>query len=93
VIGAKQCIVVKDVDGLYTDNPKVDPNAEFISRIGAAELIERDLEDLVVERALLEMIINARSVKQIQIVNGLKPGLLTRALDGEHVGTIIYQDV
>jgi len=39
------------------------------------------------------MIINARSVKQIQIVNGLKPGLLTRALDGEHVGTIIYQDV
>jgi len=93
VIGAKQCIFVKDVDGLYTDNPKVDPNAEFISRIGAAELIERDLEDLVVERALLEMIINARSVKQIQIVNGLKPGLLTRALDGEHVGTIIYQDV
>lgn len=92
VIGAKQCIFVKDVDGLYTDNPKVDPDAKFISRIGASELIERDLEDLVVERALLEMIINARSVKQIQIVNGLKPGLLTRALDGEHVGTIIYQD-
>lgn len=92
VIGAKQCIFVKDVDGLYTDNPKVNPDAEFIGRIGAAELIERDLEDLAVERTLLEMILNARSVQQIQIINGLKPGMLTRALNGEHVGTIISQD-
>jgi len=92
VIGAKQCIFVKDVDGLYTDNPKVNPNAEFIDRIGAAELIERDLEDLVVERTLLEMMLNARSVKQVQVINGLKPGMLSSALNGEHVGTIIYQD-
>jgi len=92
VIGAKQCIFVKDVDGLYTDNPKVAPEAEFIERIGAGELIERDLEDLVVERGLLEMLLNAHSVKEIQIINGLKPGRLTRALNGEQVGTVIYQD-
>jgi molybdenum storage protein len=29
-------------------------------------------------------------VREVQIINGLKPGLLTRALAGEHVGTIIH---
>jgi molybdenum storage protein len=32
---------------------------------------------------------NAKNVKQIQIVNGRTPGNITKALRGEHVGTII----
>jgi molybdenum storage protein len=28
-------------------------------------------------------------VREVQIVNGLKPGQLTRALAGERVGTVI----
>jgi isopentenyl phosphate kinase len=28
-------------------------------------------------------------VREIQIVNGLRPGLIRRAVEGEHVGTII----
>jgi molybdenum storage protein len=28
-------------------------------------------------------------VRSVQIINGLRPGLLRRALAGEHVGTII----
>jgi molybdenum storage protein len=31
----------------------------------------------------------ARYVTEIQVINGLRPGLITRALAGEHVGTII----
>ncbi|MDT7576790.1 MAG: hypothetical protein QOH17_3123, partial [Pseudonocardiales bacterium] len=31
----------------------------------------------------------ARHVREIQIVNGLRPGLIRRAVEGEHVGTII----
>lgn len=92
VIGARQCIYVKDEDGLYTDNPKNHPKAEFIPRIGARELMERDLEDLIVERSVLDMLINSQNVQEIHIVNGLKPGNITRALDGEAVGTIIYND-
>jgi isopentenyl phosphate kinase len=26
------------------------------------------------------------------VINGLEPGNLTRALDGEHVGTVIHAD-
>ena len=48
-----------------------------------------DLPDLIIERPLLELMRHARHATTVQIVNGLKPGLLTRALAGEHVGTII----
>jgi molybdenum storage protein len=51
-----------------------------------------DLEDVVVERAVLDLMINAENRRQIQVINGLVRGNLTRALDGEHVGTIITAD-
>jgi len=92
VIGAKQCIFVKDVDGLYTDNPKTNPEAEFIPRIGARELIEKNLDDLVVERVVLDLLTRSQNTSQIQIINGTREGSITRALNGEHVGTIIYSD-
>lgn len=87
--GCKNMIFVKDEDGLYTANPKTDPSATLIPEITAEELIERDLPDLVIERPVLDLLRRARHVRSVQIVNGLRPGNLTRALAGEHVGTII----
>jgi molybdenum storage protein len=92
VFGARKMIYVKDEDGLYTADPKKDPHAEFIPRIGLHELVARDLNDLIVERAVLDLMLNARHVREIQFVNGLKPGQLTAALQGEPVGTIIYRE-
>ncbi|MBL8616283.1 MAG: uridine kinase [Deltaproteobacteria bacterium] len=91
-LGARRCIFVKDEDGLYTANPKDDPRATFIPRIHAAELLARKLPDCVVEPVVLEYMLRARLVREIQIINGLKPGTLTRALAGEPVGTIIHAD-
>jgi molybdenum storage protein len=34
--------------------------------------------------------LTARHIREIQFVNGLKPGQLSAALDGEPVGTIIF---
>src|SRR5512139_2413312 len=45
LIGAKSCILVKDEDGLYTDNPKKNKKARFIPEISAKELIRRNLDD------------------------------------------------
>jgi molybdenum storage protein len=39
---------------------------------------------------VLELMARAKHVREIQIVNGLTPGNITRALQGEHVGTIIH---
>jgi molybdenum storage protein len=80
---------VKDEDGLYTANPKTDDGAKFIPEITVDELLEMDLPDLVIETPLLALMRNARHVKSIQVINGLKPGNMAKALAGEHVGTII----
>jgi molybdenum storage protein len=92
VFGARKMIYVKDEDGLYDADPKKDPAAEHIPRIGVRELLDRDLDDLVVERAVLELMTRARHTREIQFINGLKPGQLTAALEGEPVGTIVYDD-
>jgi molybdenum storage protein len=92
VFGARKMIYVKDEDGLFSADPKKDPGATHIPRISLGELLDRDLNDLVVERAVLELMKNALHVREIQFVNGLKPGQLTAALEGEPVGTVIYRD-
>ncbi len=92
VFGARSMIFVKDEDGLYTADPKKDRQARFIPRITAAELVAMDLGDLVVERAVLELLPRAQQRRSIRVINGLVPGNLTRALEGEDVGTLITAD-
>ena len=92
VLGAKSMIYIKDEKGLFTDDPKKNKNAKFIPKISVEELKSMDLQDVVVERAVLDMISRASNRRNIQIINGLEPGNLTRALNGESVGTVIYAD-
>jgi len=90
VFGARKMIYVKDEDGLYSADPKKDAKATHIPRISVQELLAWDLDDLIVERAVIELMLSARNIKEIKFVNGLKPGQLTAALDGEPVGTVIF---
>lgn len=89
VFGTRSMIYVKDEDGLFSADPKKDRRARFIPSITVDELVALDLDDLVVERSVFELMRNAQHRRSIQIINGLKPGNLTAALNGEHVGTII----
>ncbi len=92
VFGARSMIFVKDEKGLYTSDPKKDRAAKFIPKISLAELEQLDLQDVVVERSVLELMRHANHRRSIQIINGLERHNLTRALNGEHVGTIITAD-
>jgi len=92
LIGARSCIFIKDEKGLYSDDPKKNPDAEFIEKIGALELMQRDLDDLIIERPCLEILQNSEVINQIQIINGMEEGNITQALNGEDVGTIIYKE-
>jgi molybdenum storage protein len=91
VFGARRMIFLKDVDGLYTADPDTDPNATLIPRIRAADLVARNVPSLPIDRVVPELIGRARLATEVQIINGLVPGNLTRALKGEHVGTIIHK--
>ena len=92
VFGAKSMIYIKDEEGLYTADPKKEKHARFIPRATVGEMKEMDLDDVVVERTVLELLETSEQRTSIQIINGLKRGNLTRALNGEPIGTIISKD-
>lgn len=89
VFGARSLIFLKDVDGLYTTDPKTDSKAQFIPEITVEELLRRNLPNLPLEPSVLQLMGRARLARSVRIVNGLVPGNLTRALAGEAVGTVI----
>lgn len=90
VFGARSVILVKDVDGVYTADPKTHPEATLISQIRAADLIGMQLATLPIEPVVLELMTRAKLVRSIRIVNGLVPENLTRALAGKPIGTLIH---
>src|ERR687893_554500 len=90
--GTKTVTLVKDVDGLYKEDPRQNPHASFIDSIGARELKRRALPSLPFDELLPDLLINARLVQQFQIVNGREPERIAAAVRGEHVGTIVYAD-
>ena len=90
VFGARTLILLKDVDGLYTADPKTNPDAAFIPEIAVGELLRLRLPTLPIEPAVLGLLTVAKLAKRVRIINGLVPGNLTRALAGEKVGSVIH---
>lgn len=91
LIGSKNVLFIKDENGLYTDDPKKNKNVDFIPEIGAQDLLDSGQDDLVIERPCLEIIQNSEVIEKIQVINGMVEGNITKALNGEHVGTYIYK--
>jgi molybdenum storage protein len=89
VFGARSMIFLKDVDGLYTADPKINPQAQWIPEIAAGELMRRKLPTLPIEPSVLELMGRARLARTVRLVNGLVPGNLTRALADQAGGTVI----
>lgn len=90
--GCKSVTLVKDVDGLYSEDPKENPNATFIDEISASDLKKRALKSLPFDEVLPDLLLNARLVRRFQIVNGRDPERVAAAIRGEHVGTIVHAD-
>lgn len=89
LIGAARMIYVKDVDGLYSANPRSDTGARFIPDITARRLMEMNLPDLPFDRELLPCLEHSRLVQQVHLINGLNPGELGRIFNGDKVGSCV----
>ncbi len=63
--------------------------AEIIPDITAAELLAMEMEDMVLEPRVVELMMNAKHVHEVKIINGHEPGNLRRAIAGERIGTVI----
>lgn len=93
VLATRSMIYIKDVDGVFTDNPDKDPKAKHLGKIHVNELLKMDLNDLPIERSVVRMFAKSKRLHRIYVINGLKRGLLAQALEGKDVGTVIYNDL
>lgn len=91
VLGMRRIVFVKDEDGLYDKDPKKHDDAKLIPRTTLSELLANMPDELILDRQLFLAWKRARHIQEVQIVNGLVPGQLTRALAGEPVGTVIVR--
>ncbi|RMH40492.1 MAG: uridine kinase [Deltaproteobacteria bacterium] len=92
VLALGKLIYVKDEDGLYDKDPKKHDDAVLIRKTTLAEILANPPLESILDRAVFEQWRDAKNVKRIQIVNGLVPGQLTAALEGEDVGTVITKE-
>ena len=53
------------------------------------KLIRLDLEDLVIERMVIELLNNAANIREVRIINCHKRGNIEKALNGKNIGTVI----
>jgi len=77
---ASKVLLVTDVDGVYTDNPKTTPEAELIKRISASQLMTMNKRTSV-DRALPTLLLKASI--DCFVVNGLFPERIAAILN-EH---------
>lgn len=73
------------VDGVFSDDPKTHPDAEFFSRLSFDEVLRRRLR--VMDLAAFELCRQNRL--PIRVFNFQKPGIISRILRGEDEGTLV----
>ncbi len=88
-VGAKRCIFIKDVDGLYTENPKGSRKAKLLKDVKADEVLAMGMEDMVIERKVVELLRYSVNLNEVYVVNGMRPGNIAKVLNGGNPGTII----
>lgn len=96
LVGADLLILMSDIDGLYTDDPHINPSAQFIQEV---EAITEDLEKMgkdsstnlgtggMATKISAAKIANDAGADMV-IANGNQIHNLTKVLNGESVGTL-----
>ena len=87
LMGAASMTYIKDVDGIYTDDPHKNPAATLIPELTVEEMTARNLPDSPFEAELLNCLESSRLVREVRLINGLEPAQLAKALAGENVGS------
>lgn len=73
------------VDGIYTDDPDTNPNAEFIKTITFDEIIERNLQ--VMDISAVELIKDTHI--NVRVFSMADPHNFLRVVSGEDIGTTV----
>ena len=84
-IGAEVLFLAKAVDGVYSDDPRTNPDAELYSEITPREVIEKGLKVADATAFSLGM----DNDMPILVFNLLEEGNIARAAGGEVIGTLV----
>lgn len=84
-IGAEVVLLAKSVDGVYTADPKIDPDAKMFDQITHREALERGLK--VADATAFSLCMDNRM--PIIVFNLLTEGNIGRAVRGESIGTLV----
>ena len=84
-IGADALLMAKSIDGVYTADPKTDPNAKKLDRIGYGEILAKDLK--VIDAAATSLLRDNAIPTMIFALD--PPENILRVVMGETIGTIV----
>jgi uridylate kinase len=87
-IHAEILLKATKVDGLYTADPKKDPDAKLLPEVTYQEVIEKGLE--VMDTAAIALCRDNRL--PIGIFDMMTPGNIRRVVCGEHIGSVVRAD-
>ena len=84
-IGAEVVLMAKAVDGVFTADPNLDPNATMYTQITHREVIEQELK--VADATAFSLCMDNQM--PIMVFNLLTEGNIARAVSGEKIGTLV----
>ncbi len=85
-IGAEVLLLAKNIDAVYSADPKVDPEAVRYEELSYMDILEKDLKVMDQTAATLCKESNTR----IYVFALAGEGNLMKVMNGEHVGTLIH---
>ena len=85
---AEVILVAKTIDGVYTADPKVDPNAKKYDRVSYQEVLEKDLK--VMDSTAISLCKDNNIPLVVFAMND--PKNIIRAVKGEKIGTVVSND-
>src|SRR5699024_1624855 len=84
-IGCEVVLMAKGVDGVYTADPKTDPEARLFDGIAHREVLERGLK--VADTTAFSLCMDNNL--PMLVFNLLEEGNIARAVGGEKIGTLV----
>ncbi|AHI23067.1 UMP kinase [Corynebacterium vitaeruminis] len=84
-IDCEVLLMAKAVDGVYSDDPRTNPDAKFYSEITPREVIEQGLK--VADATAFSLCMDNNM--PILVFNLLEEGNIARAVAGERIGTLV----
>lgn len=84
-IGADVLLLAKNIDAVYSDDPRTNPNAERYTELSYMDIIDKDLKVMDLTAATL----CKDTETKIYVFALAEEGSLMKAVNGENIGTLI----